>query len=239
MHKMQPPTATQITDCDVTRAQVDVDVDDDAGCSPVAAISWKTNAQPNGLKQKQRIYTSTPKDKLKQQQPQRNDAIGFCNLAKAIRKHYIYVGEGSAAAVVKGKGEQGQGPSFFDERVIAFLILFGILIIVYRIVSLTMSLINSNMVQELSSYVQAQLSAALDWTEEHQLSSKLSPLLCGFLVASFFYGMVYMDSLDPGVNPPTPFTTRSKQRNRNTLQLSYLGAIGTGIMVTLIMYLDL
>jgi len=137
MYKMQPLTATQITDCDVPRAQVDVDVDADACYSPVAAISWKTNAQPSGLKQRQLIYTSTPKDKLKQQQQQRNNAIGFCNSAKAIRKHYVYVGEGSAAAVVKGKGEEGQGPSFFDERLKAFIILFGILSIGHQIVSLT------------------------------------------------------------------------------------------------------
>ncbi|KAL7736026.1 hypothetical protein ACLKA6_003765 [Drosophila palustris] len=230
---MQPTTATQITDCDVTQELVDgdSDVNVDAGRSPVGAISRKTNAQPNG--QKQRIYTSTPKAIFEKQQ--RNDAIGFCSLAKATRKqHNIYVGGGAV------KGAQGQGPTS-DVRLKALLLLFAILIIGYRIVSLTMPLINSEMVQELSSYVQAQLSAAQDWSEEHQLRSKLSPLLCGFLIASFFYGMVYMDSLEPGVNPPSPFSKRSKQRNRerSTIQLSYLGAIGTGIMVTLMMYLDL
>lgn len=90
--------------------------------------------------------------------------------------------------------------------------------------------------QQLGIYVQAQLSAAKDWTEEHQLRSKLSPLLCGFLVGSFFYGMVYMDSLEPGVNPPTPFSKQCN-RQRSTLQLSYLGAIGSGVMVTFLMYM--
>jgi len=115
---MQSFPVMQITDCDVTTEAVDTT------SSSVGAISRKTNAQPNG--RNQRIYTSTPNDKFKKQQQlkQRNDAIGFCNLAKATKKYYINVG---------GKGKE---PTFFDMRLKVLGLLFSTVIIGYLLVSL-------------------------------------------------------------------------------------------------------
>ncbi|KAH8420968.1 hypothetical protein KR222_000172 [Zaprionus bogoriensis] len=225
--------------CDVIPQQVNVYyAGAGRGASPSGAISRKTNAQPNGLKQ--RIYTSTPKYKHKfnkqinsrqhqqqqqqqqQRQRQRSDAIG------ARTKHYICVGVAALYAAVKGQG------SALDLRLKALLLSFGIVIIGYQAVLLIMPYTD---VQQLSGYVQAQLSAAMDWTEEHQLRSKLSPLLCGILMAVFSYGMVYMDSAEPGVNPPA--TLRRSRRGSSGLSLSYLGALCSGALVTILMYMDL
>ncbi|XP_001985865.2 uncharacterized protein LOC6560361 isoform X2 [Drosophila grimshawi] len=215
---------------DVTRQQYEVN----AAANPSAAISMKTNAQLNG--QQRRIYTSTPIANRRESQQQRNDddAIGFCNLAKATAKRYICVG-----------GVKGQELTF-DVRLIVIILLFAIIIIGYRliIIMLAMPYINgsSGQQQQLRSYVQAQLSAAFDWSEQHQVRSKLSPVLCGLLVAAFFYLIVYLDSAVPGVDPPAPFSPRSKQRYRqksSALQLNYLIALGSGILLTFLMYVDL
>lgn len=216
---------------DVTEQQLDVK----SGTSSSAAISMKTNVQPS--RQQQRIYTSTPKIEFNKQRKsqQRNDAIGLCRLAKATTKHYICVGEGGA------NGVKGQEPTF-DVRLKALFLLFGIIIIGYRAIILTMPYINGSNVQQLSNYVQAQLSFAFDWSEQNQLSAKLTPVLCGLIVSVFCYAIVYLDSAVPGVSPPTPFSPRSKQRSRrgsSGLQLNYLCALGAGIMVTFLMYSDL
>ncbi|XP_030554412.1 uncharacterized protein LOC115758038 [Drosophila novamexicana] len=223
-------TQSFLAECDVTRQRTDVK----SGTGPSAAISMETNVQPN--RQQQRIYTSTPINEFKKQHKsqQRNDAIGFLDLAKATTKRYIRVGGGGAASV------KGQEPTF-DVRLKALILLFGIIIIGYRIITLTMPYINGSNVQQLSSYVQAQLSAALDWSEQHQMRSKLNPLLWGLIVSVFCYAIVYLDSAVPGVVPPAPFSSRSKQRSRlrsSAVQLNYWCALGAGIMVTFLMYVD-
>ncbi|KAH8355263.1 hypothetical protein KR093_009898, partial [Drosophila rubida] len=167
-------------------------------------ISSKTNAQPNGWER--RIYTSTPKNKVSEQQQlkQRSsssvDAIcGLFSSLKAAQKKL------SAAASVKW-----QAP-IMDSRLKALILLFGIAVIGYQLINLATPYITCDKVQHFSSSVQAQLSAASEWSREHQLGSKLRPLLCGFLVSAFFYGMVYMDSASPGVNPPAPISICSKK----------------------------
>ncbi|XP_026841281.1 uncharacterized protein LOC6590451 isoform X2 [Drosophila persimilis] len=105
-----------------------------------------------------------------------------------------------------------------------------------------MPYINTDSVQQLTGFVQGQWSEALGWSERHQLVSKLSPLLCGLIVATFAYGMVYLDSAVPGVTPPSPFSPRSKQRFRQqksaSLHLGYLCALFSGLLVTIFMYFD-
>ncbi|XP_017958532.2 uncharacterized protein LOC108652845, partial [Drosophila navojoa] len=94
----------------------------------------------------------------------------------------------------------------------------------------TVSYINGSDVQQLSSYVQAQLSGAF---------KKLLPVLCGLLVAGFGYAIVYLDSAAPGVSPPTPLSPRAKQwssNNKSSMQLNYFCALAVGIIVTFFTY---
>lgn len=125
-------TQSFLAECDVTRQRTDVK----SGTGPSAAISMETNVQPN--RQQQRIYTSTPINEFKKQHKsqQRNDAIGFLDLAKATTKRYIRVGGGGSASV------KGQEPTF-DVRLKALILLFGIIIIGYRIITLTSEYIHA------------------------------------------------------------------------------------------------
>ncbi|XP_022228917.1 uncharacterized protein LOC111078516 [Drosophila obscura] len=185
-----------------------------AGC----AIIRKTNAQ-----QSTRIFTSTPKNSHQRTEtsPLFHNCVGAAN---------------------KGGGV-GVTLATFDPRLKKAALLLGILIIGYKTVILSMPYINADSVQQLTGYVQGQWSEALGWTERHQLVSKLSPLLCGLIVATFAYGMVYLDSAVPGVTPPSPFSPRSKQRFRQqksaSLHLGYLCALFSGLLVTIFMHFDL
>ncbi|SPP75628.1 uncharacterized protein LOC117591829 [Drosophila guanche] len=181
-----------------------------------------TNAQ-----QSTRIFTSTPTNSR-----QRTE----------ITSPLFHNSVGAVEAADKGGGV-GVTLATFDPRLKKAALLLGILIIGYKSVILSMPYINSGSVQQLTGYVQGQWSEALEWTESHQLVSKLSPLLCGLIVATFAYGMVYLDSVVPGVTPPSPFSPRSKQRFRQqksaSLHLGYLCALFSGLLVTIFMYFDL
>ncbi|KRG05095.1 uncharacterized protein Dmoj_GI20959, isoform B [Drosophila mojavensis] len=96
--------------------------------------------------------------------------------------------------------------------------------------SSSLSYINGSGVQQLSSYVQSQLSGAFE---------KLLPVLCGLLVAGFGYAIVYLDSAAPGVSPRTPFSPPAKQRsrqNKSSMQLNYFCALAVGVIVTFFTY---
>lgn len=69
-----------------------------------------------------------------------------------------------------------------------------------------------------------------------ELSIILASLLSGLVVASFAYGTVYVDSLNPGVTSPAPFSTDPNGRAQQ--QLCFVGAIASGAIVTLIMYVN-
>ncbi|XP_017093664.2 uncharacterized protein [Drosophila bipectinata] len=142
----------------------------------------------------------------------------------------------------KEKGQVGVLATF-DPRVKEVALLFGFLIIGYKSIILAMPLISTDSVQEWNQQVLSHWNATLEWSTQHQLGSKLSPFLCGFLVAIFAYGIVYLDSVVPGVNPPSPFTPRSKKRHHDeknsSLHLSYLCALLCGALVTVFMYFDL
>ncbi|XP_017040773.1 ADP-ribosylation factor-like protein 6-interacting protein 6 isoform X2 [Drosophila ficusphila] len=106
-----------------------------------------------------------------------------------------------------------------------------------------MPYISGDSIQVLSHQMQSRWNETLEWATSHQLGSRLSPLLCGLLVAGFAYGIVYLDSAVPGVNPPSPFSPRSKKRFREekaaSLHLGYLCALFCGFLVTVFMYCDL
>ncbi|XP_068146007.1 uncharacterized protein [Drosophila tropicalis] len=126
----------------------------------------------------------------------------------------------------------------FDPRLKQLVIIFAILIIGYKSVILTMPYINASNIQQVGQYVQV----ARDWSEKHQLGSRLSPLLWGLLITIFSYGLVYLDSAEPGISPPSPFSkqTRSQRQKKGiSLHLNYLGAFLAGSMVTLVMYFNL
>nr|XP_016927835.1 uncharacterized protein LOC108008486 isoform X1 [Drosophila suzukii] len=179
-----------------------------------AVRSTKTD-KPNG-----RIYTSTPKTSHPHQKVQN------------------YVGSTEPTE----KGRVGVVTAF-DPLLKKVALLFGILIIAYKSVILTMPYISGDSIQVLSHQVQSRWNETLVWATSHQLGSRLSPLLCGLIVAAFAYGIVYLDSAVPGVNPPSPFTPRSKKRFRDektaSLHLGYLCALFCGFLVTVFMYFDL
>ncbi|XP_030387050.1 ADP-ribosylation factor-like protein 6-interacting protein 6 [Scaptodrosophila lebanonensis] len=199
-------------------------------CEDAAGIiSRTTNADQKGTSG--RLYTSTP---------YKNNAFGFCNLAKqaatGTSKHYNICVGGRAAG-------SGHSVATFDPRLKTLLLLFAILIIGFKSVILAMPYINASSVHQLTSYVQSQLSAALEWSQDNQIPSKISPVVCGLIVAIVSYALVYLDSAVPGVSPPTPFSPRSKQRFRqqrnSSLHLNYICALGAGLVVGFLMYVDL
>ncbi|XP_062127890.1 uncharacterized protein LOC133840205 [Drosophila sulfurigaster albostrigata] len=226
---MQPLHKTLMRDCDVSQH---FGVSANATNLSATAISSKTNAQSNGWERRM-VYTSTPKYKVSEQQQlkQRNDvgSIRLRSSLKAAQKKFS-----AASTAVKW-----QAP-IMDARLKGLILLFGIAIIGYQFINLASPLINDS-VPHFCSWVQTQLSASLEWCREHQLGSKLRPLLCGFLVSAFFYGIVFMDSAVPGINPPAPHLFWSKERTsiKHTLDLSYMMAMGSGVIVTLLMYLEL
>ncbi|XP_016958816.1 uncharacterized protein LOC108030438 [Drosophila biarmipes] len=179
-----------------------------------AVRSSKTN-QPNG-----RIYTSTPK--TSQPQPKVPNYVGLNEPTE--------------------KGRVGVVTAL-DPLLKKVALLIGILIIGCKSVILTMPYVSGDSIQVLSHQVQSRWNETLVWATRHQLGSRLSPLLCGLIVAAFAYGIVYLDSAVPGVNPPAPFTPRSKRRFREektaSLHLGYLCALFCGFLVTVFMYFDL
>ncbi|KAH8253999.1 hypothetical protein KR032_007917 [Drosophila birchii] len=183
------------------------------GISSDAARS-KTNAKPSA-----RIYTSTPKTSYPRLQ------------------QYAAVAEPTAKARV------GVVALAFDPRIKTAALLFGLLIIGYKSVILAMPYISADSIQVWSHQVQGQWNETLAWADKHQLSAKLSPLLCGLLVSALAYGIVYLDSAVPGVNPPSPFSPRSKKRFRDeksaSLHLGYLCALSCGVFVAFFMYFGL
>ncbi|KAH8400781.1 hypothetical protein KR009_000954 [Drosophila setifemur] len=216
--------------CDVTLRQSS----DAAACDESAALgNWifsaafraKTNAEPSGG-----IYTSTPK--TSHQRPQQQQ----------IRKQQSHQLHCVGAVEPKEKGRVGVFATF-DPRLKTVALLFGFLIIGYKSVILTMPYISADSIQEFTHQVQSQWRATIDWSSRHKLGSLMSPLLWGLLVAGFAYGIVFLDSAVPGVNPPSPFTPRSKKRfydeKRASLHLGYLCALSCGFLVTVFMYFDL
>ncbi|XP_017125521.1 uncharacterized protein LOC108144875 [Drosophila elegans] len=199
------------------------------GCDVTVREQQKSN-KTNGIfstavrssktgEQNARIYTSTPKTS---HHPKLQQYVG---VPKPTEKGRV----GVATA--------------FDPLIKKVALLFGILIIGYKSVILTMPYISGDSIQVLSHQLQSRWNEALVWATSHQLGSRLSPLLCGLLVAAFAYGIVYLDSAVPGVNPPSPFSPRSKKRFREektaSLHLGYLCALFCGFLVTIFMYFDL
>ncbi|XP_001360748.2 uncharacterized protein LOC6590451 isoform X1 [Drosophila persimilis] len=188
-----------------------------------AAVIRKSNAQQSTT----RIFTSTP-----------NNSRQRTEITSPLFRNCV----GAVEAADKGGVGVGVTLTTFDPRLKKAALFLGILIIGYKSVILSMPYINTDSVQQLTGFVQGQWSEALGWSERHQLVSKLSPLLCGLIVATFAYGMVYLDSAVPGVTPPSPFSPRSKQRFRQqksaSLHLGYLCALFSGLLVTIFMYFD-
>ncbi|XP_033252570.1 uncharacterized protein LOC117191932 isoform X1 [Drosophila miranda] len=187
-----------------------------------AAVIQKSNAQQSTT----RIFTSTP-----------NNSRQPTEITSPLLATQLRVGAVEAA----DKGGVGVGVTLttFDPRLKKAALFLGILIIGYKSVILSMPYINTDSVQQLTGYVQGQWSEVLEWSERHQLVSKLSPLMCGLIVATFACA-VYLDSAVPGVTPPSPFSPRSKQLFRQqksaSLHLGYLCALFSGLLVTIFMY---
>ncbi|XP_017069538.1 uncharacterized protein LOC108106804 [Drosophila eugracilis] len=200
-------------DCDVPARQQQQQGKNKTNWNFSTAFRSTQNGKPNG-----RIYTSTPKTSHPKVQ------------------NYVGVPEPTE------KGQVGV-VNAFDPRLKKVALLFGALIIAYKSVILTMPYVSGDSIQVLSHQVQSRWNETLVWVTKNQLGSRLSPLLCGLLVAGFAYGIVYLDSAVPGVNPPSPFSPRSKKRFRDektaSLHLGYFCALFCGFLVTVFMYFDL
>ncbi|GLV32975.1 uncharacterized protein CBL_08963 [Carabus blaptoides fortunei] len=67
----------------------------------------------------------------------------------------------------------------------------------------------------------------------------LFPVLCGLLMTSFTWLMMYLDSSVPGVQPPTPFSpARYKVRSGHSFHLGYVIAVVNGVMVFTLMLVN-
>ncbi|KAM8720554.1 hypothetical protein ACLKA7_006574 [Drosophila subpalustris] len=67
-----------------------------------------------------------------------------------------------------------------------------------------------------------------------ELSIILAPMLSALSVAFYAYGIFYVDTLNPGVGSPTPFS--ADPNGHSHLHLCFVGAIASGVIVTLVMY---
>ncbi|KAK9887757.1 hypothetical protein WA026_000072 [Henosepilachna vigintioctopunctata] len=72
------------------------------------------------------------------------------------------------------------------------------------------------------------------WKNSVKYSQYWLPLLCGSLVTYFTWLLVYLDSKEPGIQPPSPFSPKknSSRSSGPVLHLNYLFAIMIGVMVS-------
>ncbi|KAL3273244.1 hypothetical protein HHI36_014698 [Cryptolaemus montrouzieri] len=71
------------------------------------------------------------------------------------------------------------------------------------------------------------------WKNSVKYSQFWLPLLCGILVTYFTWLMVYLDSKEPGIQPPSPFSPK-KNRSRSSgplLHLNYVFPLLLGVSV--------
>ncbi|XP_073848508.1 uncharacterized protein isoform X1 [Musca autumnalis] len=91
-------------------------------------------------------------------------------------------------------------------------------------------------------FIEDSYRSAVVWANDHELLHILQPLVCGLLVAIFGYSLVYLDSNVPGVSPPSPFSPRKKvmyYQQKSSVHLGYLSALGAGVVIAVLMYLDI
>lgn len=70
------------------------------------------------------------------------------------------------------------------------------------------------------------------WTITIRYSNLWLPVLCGALATYFTWCVVYLDSSEPGVQPPSPFSpTKYKKQSGHTFHLNYVFAVLIGLFI--------
>ncbi|XP_066140470.1 ADP-ribosylation factor-like protein 6-interacting protein 6 [Euwallacea fornicatus] len=82
-----------------------------------------------------------------------------------------------------------------------------------------------------------QVMFANTWETAVRHSNIWLPLVCGCLATYFTWMCVYLDSKEPGVNPPSPLSPQKyRSRSGHTFHLNYVFAVLVGFLVTIYMY---
>uniref|UniRef100_A0A6P7FMX6 ADP-ribosylation factor-like protein 6-interacting protein 6 n=1 Tax=Diabrotica virgifera virgifera TaxID=50390 RepID=A0A6P7FMX6_DIAVI len=76
------------------------------------------------------------------------------------------------------------------------------------------------------------------WKHAAKYSNIWLPIVCGVLSSYFTWMMVYLDSNEPGVQPPSPFSPKKyKEQSGHTFHLNYVFAIIIGFLVSGYMFM--
>lgn len=70
-----------------------------------------------------------------------------------------------------------------------------------------MTYANGNTLSGMGHFMQTQFYEALDFVNERRI---FSPIMWGLATTIFSFGIIFLDSSIPGINPPSPFSPRSK-----------------------------
>lgn len=130
----------------------------------------------------------------------------------------------------------------FNPKLRALLILVALVLVGYKIYIVSMPYTSQESLSNIGTITQKKLHDALDWASHPDVRNKLNPILCGIAFSVFSFVLVYLDSNVPGINPPSPFSPRSKilyrRQKTSSIHLGYLTAIAGGFVVSALMLLD-
>ncbi|XP_055907577.1 uncharacterized protein LOC129942592 [Eupeodes corollae] len=130
----------------------------------------------------------------------------------------------------------------FNPKLRALLILVALLLVGYKIYNITMPYTSQESLSNIGIITQKKLNDAFEWAAQPDVRNKINPILCGLAFSVFSFFLVYLDSNVPGINPPSPFSPRSKMLYRrqktSSIHLGYLTAIAGGLVVSALMMLD-
>lgn len=124
----------------------------------------------------------------------------------------------------------------------ALLILIALVLVGYKIYIVSMPYTSQESLSNIGTIANQKFNDALDWVSLPDVQNKLNPILCGIVFSVFSFVLVYLDSNVPGINPPSPFSPRSKMLYRrqktSSIHLGYLTAIAGGFVVSALMLLE-
>lgn len=130
----------------------------------------------------------------------------------------------------------------FNPKLRALLILIALVLVGYKIYIIAMPYTSQESISNIGTIANKKLDDAWEWASRTDVQNKLNPILCGIAFSVFSFVLVYLDSNVPGINPPSPFSPRSKMLYRrqktSSIHLGYLTAIAGGFVVSALMLLD-